>query len=328
MAKYEERARSRILRGWKNFCPIIQQAEQSGFNEADTSALVKDFIAEVLGFDKYKEITAEYRVRGHMVDYGIKMQDKLVCFVEVKAIVMALRERHVFQAVGYARNQGLEWVVLTNGRHWQCYHVPPKGDVELAFDIDLLSEADDSAVVAQLFLLSKEGLRRGQLVDFWADREALKPETLCRALLSPRVLLVLRRELARMVGRRFPQEALAECLLRDIVRGGVVEQLPPEVAESRIQRRESREKRHLPPVCFAYIGDPDDPKTWKLRYRKPDGTVHPRFLADAVEALSPGGFRGRKVEIPTESLASVRQNLRRAYEEIGKDIPPVLRDDS
>jgi len=87
--------------------------------------------------------------------------------------------------------------------------------------------------------------------------------------------------------------------------------------------------RELPAKCFAWVGDPEAPETWKLPYLNPDGSVDETHLAAAAAALSPGGFRGQKVDLPTEAVAGVKAKLRAAYGKLGKkgeEIPGQLRE--
>jgi hypothetical protein len=76
-------------------------------------------------------------------------------------------------------------------------------------------------------------------------------------------------------------------------------------------------KKGLPASCYAYVPDPNKPETWKLPYRKVDGSIDKDHLKAAVAALSPGGYRGRKVRIPEEDLLEVKRKLYKAYIEIG-----------
>src|SRR3954466_3481174 len=105
------RIRKRVQQGLKRRVPSIQQQKARDVSEADTVTLVKDLLAEVFGYDKYAELTSEHSIRGTYCDLAIKIDDKLVQLVEVKAIGISLEDRHVKQAVDYAANQGVEWVV-------------------------------------------------------------------------------------------------------------------------------------------------------------------------------------------------------------------------
>ena len=87
--------------------------------------------------------------------------------------------------------------------------------------------------------------------------------------------------------------------------------------------------RDLPAKCFAYVGDPENPETWKLPYLNPDGSVDETHLAGAAAALSAGGFRGEKVDLPAGALNGVKAKLRAAYTKLGKkgeEMPEQLRE--
>ncbi len=87
--------------------------------------------------------------------------------------------------------------------------------------------------------------------------------------------------------------------------------------------------RELPAKCFAYVGDPENPDTWHLPFLNPDGSVDATHLADAAAALSAGGFRGQKVDLPATAVAGVKAKLRAAYQKMGKkpaEMPEQLRE--
>lgn len=69
------------------------------------------------------------------------MDKDLVAFIEVKRVATKLAAKHLRQVQNYALNEGVEWVLLTNGAQWQAYHITAKMPVEvdLALDVDLLS---------------------------------------------------------------------------------------------------------------------------------------------------------------------------------------------
>jgi len=108
----------RLSAGLKRFKPVLESAKARDVNESDTSMIVTDMLADVFGFDKYNDITREYAIRGTYCDLTTKIDGKLQTLIEVKAIGVPLRENHMKHAVDYAANQGVEWVVLTNGHVW------------------------------------------------------------------------------------------------------------------------------------------------------------------------------------------------------------------
>lgn len=76
---------------------------------------------------------------------------------------------------------------------------------------------------------------------------------------------------------------------------------------------------HLPASAYAYVPDPKEPSTWKLRI---DDAQH---FGGALAAVGKG-FRGQKVEIPANDKAGVMAKLRTAWHKYHKDepLPEVL----
>lgn len=80
-----------------------------------------------------------------------------------------------------------------------------------------------------------------------------------------------------------------------------------------------------PAAAFAYAPDPEKSSDWKLRlWEDPDKKVTRAQVGRAAAALSPGGFRGQKVEIPAADLSAVKRKIRAAYRSLDvadEDIP-------
>lgn len=67
-----------------------------------------------------------------------------------------------------------------------------------------------------------------------------------------------------------------------------------------------------PAAAYAWTPDPDTPSSWRLRMRA-GASITRGQLARAAAALSPGGFNGRRADIPAAALPGVRLRLREAY---------------
>ena len=77
---------------------------------------------------------------------------------------------------------------------------------------------------------------------------------------------------------------------------------------------------YYPAGAYAYVPDIAEPSGWRLRLAEsPDGKITRKQLGIAAAALSPGGFRGQKADIPAASLPSVKRKIREAYRDIGVD---------
>ncbi len=80
-----------------------------------------------------------------------------------------------------------------------------------------------------------------------------------------------------------------------------------------------------PASAFAYTPDAELSSTWKLRlWEDAAKKVTRSQLGRAAAALSPGGFRGQKVEIPSADLPAVKRKIRAEYRKLDiadEDIP-------
>lgn len=87
----------------------------------------------------------------------------------------------------------------------------------------------------------------------------------------------------------------------------------------------------FPPSAFAYVPDPEAPSTWKLRlWDSLDAKETAAQVGRAVAALGPGGFRGNRVQIPSEDLPRVKARVLAAWrkthpEAAVTDAPSVLK---
>ena len=330
--KYEINAKNRIKTFLKKFADVIKKAEDAGFNESDTRTIVLEVLTSALGYDKFFEVTGEFEIKGRYADFAIKLDNKIKFFIEVKAIGSKLSEKDLFQIQSYSASHNLNWMVLTNGRIWKCYHLsqgnPP--DVDEAFEADLLSD-DISDTTEKMYLLSKEAIWRDALSDYWQVARASSPTSIAECLLSDRVINEIRKEIYKTMKQKIENELIYEVLTTQIIKGNILSQikLKPKSKKSEHKKNSTPLKKGLPAICFAYVPDETKPSTWKLRYRNPDGSVSPSHLAGAVAALSPGGFRGRRVEIPPEDLPEVKKKLLHAHREIGTpedQIPPGIKE--
>src|SRR5688500_12556448 len=138
MASVPKKVVERITLGLKRYQSILAAAKARDVGEADTVTIIKDMLADVFGYDKYVEVTSEFSIRGTYCDLGIKIDSALQTLIEVKAIGLELKDTHVKQAIDYAANQGVDWVLLTNGICWRVYHIvfSKPIDQELVVDID------------------------------------------------------------------------------------------------------------------------------------------------------------------------------------------------
>lgn len=213
--------------GIKRYIPILSSAKSRDVNESDTVTIITDMLADVFGFDKYSEITSEYVIRSTYVDLAIKLDGKAQVLIEVKAIGLDLKDNYIKQAVDYGANQGIEWIVLTNGVLWQIYKVTfgkPIG-FDLVIQIDFLNlNPKNSAGIESLYLLTKEGIGRSVLGDYHTQRQALSRFFIGAITLSEPVLDVIRRELRKISPDvKIDNEQIKDVLVQEIIKRDVME---------------------------------------------------------------------------------------------------------
>lgn len=201
MAKVPAKVEARIKDALKRFKPVIEQAKARDIGEADTSTLVKDILAELFGYDKYAEITAEYQIKSTYCDLALKVDGKLTLLVEVKAIGLDLKDAFIKQAVDYAANQGVEWVILTNAQTWQVYKVSFGKPItnELLMSLNFLSiDPKNEADIEALYLLTREAQGKSLLDEYHEQKQALSKYCIGAVIMTEPVLAVIRRELKRI----------------------------------------------------------------------------------------------------------------------------------
>jgi hypothetical protein len=256
----------RLGAGLKSLVPILVQQKARDVSEADTVTLVKDLLSEVFGFDKYADLTGQMAIRGTYCDLAIKLDEKVTHIVEVKAVGMDLDDRHVKQAIDYAANQGVEWVVLTNAITWRLYNVlfAKPVDKRLLCEVDITAlnpraEADQE----KLFLLTKEGFKKGAHVELRDRQDATSRYVLAALLLNnDQVMASIRRELRRVVDVLVEESDIAAVLREQVIKRDAVEGPQAEAALRRVARKGDRPLRAV--RGGEDVGEPALPTTRKV----------------------------------------------------------------
>jgi hypothetical protein len=218
--RWEEAAREQTLAAVRKFVDPLRELLTRDANEGDTRLLITDLLCEGLGYDKYADLTTEYMVRQDFADYGVRIDRQLVAFIEVKRVSQKLNERHLRQIQMYSVNEGIEWMVLTNGQIWQVYHLTGGLPVvvDLVFEVDLLGPESDEIKAALLFYLHHDSLKRRQIEDVWRHSAATAPELLLDVILSEPVLDLIRREVKKRTGT-----ATSTDILRGVIRSDLAQ---------------------------------------------------------------------------------------------------------
>lgn len=218
--KWEAAARENTRAGLRRYAKPLNDMISRDANEGDTRLLVTDILCDMFGYDKFTDLTTEYQVKGEFADYGVRIDKELIALIEVKRVTTKLNTRHLRQVEMYAVNEGVEWIILTNGSIWQVYHLTGglPVSVDLVMQIDLLDDTPPAKKVNHLYLLHREAMKRRQIDELWQARRATAPRSLAAAVLAEPSLTAIRRELKRATGHSVENAELAALLIESVLR--------------------------------------------------------------------------------------------------------------
>ena len=249
MSSVPNKVADRLIAGIKHFQPILADAKARDDGEANTVTIIKDMLADIFGYDKYSEVTSEHAIKGTYCDLAIKIENAIQTLIEVKAIGIELKEAHVKQAVDYAANQGVNWVLLTNGVTWRIYRVTfdkPIGQ-DLVVELDFLSLKPKSDYET-LYLWCKEAWGASSALDeFEARKQALSRFLIGAVILSDPVLDVIRRELRRVsqlnkvsADVKIETEQIEAVLKNEVIKREVLEGVKADEAVRKVAKAANR----------------------------------------------------------------------------------------
>jgi len=185
----------------------LGKSKGKSLNEADTRICVNDMLTDVLGYQMHEEIKTEYAIRGQYADYVIQLKRKKQFVVEVKAMEIDLNAKHLLQATHYAADEGIDWVLLTNGMSLELHRVifsKPVSDVQIfKFDLSDLSQIERASDA--LVNLTKRAVEKGELEEYWKRFDALSPTKLVKTIYTEEIIGAIRRKIKKDCGMSFDQ---------------------------------------------------------------------------------------------------------------------------
>lgn len=284
MPYIQKKVASRFKTAVPKFQKILKVAKDRDINESDTVEILTDMLDEIFGYDKYIELTSEYCIRGRYCDVAVKIDDKVHFLIEAKAVGIDLKENHLRQAVDYAANHGVQWIILTNGIQWQLYRLrfekPINYDLVNSFNFLEINPKSDQGQ-EQLFLLAKEGLDKDAREEFYEKVQIVNRYVIGNLMLSEPILKVIKRELRKLSdGVKVDMKEVESITRSEVLRRNLVEGEDAEEAQKLVDRfykkaSKSRRKKKKP--------EPVTPPSQK------EASLSERFLeeADASEQQAP-----------------------------------------
>jgi predicted type IV restriction endonuclease len=247
MAQIPKKTQERLSREVSKIQRVLEAAKHRDVNESDTALIVADMLSSVFGFDKYSEVTSEMAIRGTYCDLAVKVDGKVQYLVEVKAVGLELKDGHLKQAVDYGANQGIPYVVLTNGVFWKIHRIrfeqPIQNDEICAFNFLELSPRKDEDQ-EKLYLLCKEGMSKAAIEEFSEHVQTVNRFVLAAVLVTEPVIDLVRREMRRLSpDLRVEEDEVLSILQNEVLKREVIEGTKAQEAAQRVKRSSGRSLR-------------------------------------------------------------------------------------
>jgi len=239
----------------------LLEKKYSELDESATRIMVNNLLIEILGYKELEEVKTEYVIKGTYADYVVQVGRKKHFIVEVKAIQIDLSEKHLRQAVNYAANEGIDWVLLTNGRSYDLYRVvfgKPITDRKVC-SFDLTDMEQIKQAVDCFAYLTRKAALSDSLEKFWKRFQALEPINLARHLYSMEVLRFLRKRLKKEAKLLFPEEDIFNSLHQVVI--NKIEIQKPNFNSVKKRSRKTQEPPSLADKTDHITAVPEQPKS-------------------------------------------------------------------
>lgn len=198
----------------KEYRKRYMKKQYNDLDESATRLMVNSLLTDVFGYTELDEIKTEYRIRGEYADYVIQLARKKHFVVEVKSIQLDLNDKHLRQSVNYAANEGIDWIILTNGKQIELYKVLFEKPINSRkiFDFDISNKDDFKKMSEFLVYLTKKSVEKNELSNFWTRFEALEPIQLSKNLYDTHVVKFLRKVLKKKTDLSFSEDDILDSL--------------------------------------------------------------------------------------------------------------------
>ncbi|HEY9487851.1 MAG TPA: type I restriction enzyme HsdR N-terminal domain-containing protein [Chryseosolibacter sp.] len=195
------------------FAKDIQELDESG-----TRIMVNHILTDLLGYKSLEEIKTEYMIKGTYADYVIQIDGTRHFLVEVKALSLALSNKHLRQAIEYAANEGVEWAVLTNGRILQLYKVifAQPIDSKMVFEINLSNPDTTKGCLECLQYLHRDSVVKKGFNQLWNNFMAMEKTTIASLVLSKPGIAFLSKQIKGKFKSKFDEKVVIEAVRRMI----------------------------------------------------------------------------------------------------------------
>lgn len=209
-------------------------------DESGTRLMINSFLTEVLDYTPIEDVKTEYMIRGTYADYVVQIKGVQHFLVEVKALGIELSEKHLRQAINYGANEGIEWVLLTNGKQFDFYKILFEKPINerKVFSIDLSDFSKLRQYTSTIQYIHKHSVMAKGLDHLWNKCIALDPITVAGLLHNKPILNFIKRALKKKYKHNFTDEEVGNSIDRIIY-----EQIQLEDIKQRTIRKKKGERK-------------------------------------------------------------------------------------
>lgn len=231
--------KSKLIIGLKAYVKKFLNSKITELDESGTRLMINDFLSNVLGYIPIEEIKTEYMIRGTYADYVIQIKGVQRFLIEVKSLSLQLSDKHLRQATNYGANEGIDWVLLTNGRSFNFYRIIFSRPIEARkiFSIDLAESEKLKENAEYIEFLHRDSVLRKGLNLLWNKTVALDPEYVAGYLYDSTVINFVKKNLKKKFKVKFTDEEIHNSINRI-----VAEAIPVEKIKTVRARKENSRK--------------------------------------------------------------------------------------
>ena len=134
-------------------------------NETRTRQALIDPTLRALGWDVEdpNSVKLEYGIKRKWADYALMESGRPIAVIEAKALGRPLNDDEKMQALNYANMDGIDYMAITNGDHWQMFDVFKRGQLDNRILMELqLTRDEPYACALQALGLWRPNLTSGQ----------------------------------------------------------------------------------------------------------------------------------------------------------------------
>lgn len=229
----------KLLSAMKAYSKKYLSSRCAELDESGTRLMINTFLIDVLGYEPIEEIKTEYMIRGTYADYVVQIKGIQHFLVEVKALSLQLSSNHLRQATNYGANEGIEFVLLTNGKNFDFYKVIFNKPIEIRkiFSIDLSDTTSFKDSIESLEFLHRDSVTNKGLELLWKKTMALDPEYIAGLLYDSTVTNFIKRSLKKKFKAKFTDEEVHNSISRIIFEAIPIEKVKVTKTKKEVKKR-------------------------------------------------------------------------------------------